>query len=165
MSLQGRCVGNNWLLVRAWYKAPTSTTTTTTTTWYKAPAPPPHLFQTQCHSTLRDHRRCSAAIKTDIFWWCGVLGAGGDRAGAAQQGTWGEAVMRRQRRRPLEQWLWPDLSDKLGCKFDRSERFQPEIQGSKDWGDAPHISLKVFISKRTYMYLYVYLPVMYLPLI
>ena len=44
---------------------------------------------------------------------------GGDRAGAAQQGTGGGAVMRPQRRRQLEQWLGPYLSDRGGSQTDR----------------------------------------------
>ena len=42
-------------------------------------------------------------------------------AGAAQQGTGGRgaAVMRAQRRRQLEQWLGPYLSDRGGSQTDR----------------------------------------------
>ena len=53
---------------------------------------------------------------------------GGDRAGAAQQGTGGGAVMRPQRRRQLEQWLGPYLSDSGGSPRQIGE---VETQGSK----------------------------------
>ena len=50
---------------------------------------------------------------------------GGDRAGAAQQGTrGGGAGMRAQRRRQLEQWLGPYLSDRGGSQTDRRSRVQ-----------------------------------------
>ena len=62
---------------------------------------------------------------------------GGDRAGAAQQGTGGEeGMMRGQRRRQLEQWLGPYLSDRGGSQTDR-RGFDLKIQGSKE-GNCSH---------------------------
>ena len=99
------------------------------------PARPPALF-----------RCCDKKLTFSDGAWCrGRQGRGspaGDVGGGSDETTKKASARTMASARSL---------GRGGGKFDRSERIQPEIQGSKDCGDPLHVSLKFFISKRTYV--------------
>ena len=124
VSLQGRCVGNNRLPVRAWYKALAPPA-------WSNPSPAPHSTTQSPPAAAPSPARPPAqlwAIKTDIFWWQRRGETGQGQLSRGQGGSSDEATKKASARTMARA-----LSIGQGWKSDRSERFQPEIQGWEEW--------------------------------